>query len=180
MNLRNRPVRVAAAVGAVLAAGTTTFMALAAGTASADEPGRCTQNVNVREDPNSHAKIVALCERGKQVKLGEERDGFVHLEELGGWASKDYVKADDSSSDEHGASADDNHSADDSSNDSSNDSLNDGSNDSSNDSSGDSADAPAHHAADQASHRAGNGDGQGNDSANTSGDAAGGLGGLLG
>jgi hypothetical protein len=171
MNLRNRPVRVAAAVGAVLAAGTTTFMALAAGTASADEPGRCTQNVNVREDPDSHAKIVALCERGKQVKLGEERDGFVHLEELGGWASKDYVKADDSSSDEHGGSADDHHSADDSSN--------DNSNDGSNDSSGDTAE-PAHHAADQASHRAGNGDGQGNDSANTSGDAAGGLGGLLG
>jgi uncharacterized protein YraI len=95
MTLRTRPARVVAAVGAVLAAGTTTFMALAAGTASADEPGRCTQNVNVREDPDPHAKIVALCERGKQVKIGDERDGFVHLEELGGWASKDYVKADD-------------------------------------------------------------------------------------
>ena len=104
MNLRNRPVRLVAAIGAVLAAGTTTFMALAAGTASADEPGRCTQNVNVREDPEADAKIVALCEAGKQVKLGEERDGFVHLDELGGWASKDYVKADeDAASSDHDA-----------------------------------------------------------------------------
>jgi uncharacterized protein YraI len=103
MTLRTRPARLVAAVGAVLAAGTTTFMALSAGTASADEPGRCTQNVNVRKDPDPHARIVALCERGKQVKIGDERGGFVHLEELGGWASKDYVKADEQSSDAHGS-----------------------------------------------------------------------------
>jgi hypothetical protein len=116
MNLRHRP-RLVAAVGAVLAAGTVTAMALTAGTASADEPGRCTQNVNVREDPDAHAKIVALCERGKEVKIGEERNGFVHLDELGGWASKDFVKADDSaddhSADDHGSDADEHHSADD-------------------------------------------------------------------
>ena len=108
MNLRNRPARLVAAVGAVLAAGTTTFMALVAGNASADEPGRCTQNVNVREDPQADAKIVALCEAGKQVKLGEERGGFVHLDELGGWASKDFVKADEdaASSDHDGDRAD--------------------------------------------------------------------------
>ena len=94
MNLRNRPVRVAAAVGAVLAAGTTTFMALAAGTASADEPGRCTQNVNVREDADATSRIVALCEEGTKVTLGAERDHFVWLDKLHGWASTDYVQAD--------------------------------------------------------------------------------------
>jgi len=168
MNLRNRPVRVAATVGAVLAAGTTTFMALAAGTASADEPGRCTQNVNVREDPNPHAKIVGLCEAGKRVKLGEARDGFVHIDELGGWVSDDYVKADDSGSDEHGASANDDRSADDTSN------------GDANDSSGDSTDGHDRHAANRASHAAGNNDG-GADSETTgaAGDAAG-LDGLLG
>ena len=114
MNLRNRPVRLVAAVGAVLAAGTTTFMAFTAGTASADEPGRCTQNVNVREDPEADAKIVALCESGKQVKLGEERDGFVHLDELGGWASKDFVKADEDAASSD-TDADGQHSADDAS-----------------------------------------------------------------
>jgi hypothetical protein len=95
MNLRNRPVRVAAAVGAVVAAGTTVFMAVAAGTASADEPGRCTQNVNVREEADATSKIVAMCESGTAVTIGPERDGFAYLENLHGWASKDYIKADE-------------------------------------------------------------------------------------
>ena len=98
MNLRSQPVRLAAAVGAVIAAGTTTFFALAAGTASADEPGRCTQNVNVREEPDATSRIVALCESGTQVMLGAEQDGWVRLDEQGGWASKEFVKADESSS----------------------------------------------------------------------------------
>ena len=106
MNLRNRPVRVAAAVGAVLAAGTTTFMALAAGTASADEPGRCTQNVNIREEPDAQSRIVALCEAGTKVQLGDERDGWVHIDELGGWASKDFVKPDESSARSDSSSGD--------------------------------------------------------------------------
>ena len=44
------------------------------------------------------SRIVALCEAGTQVKLGAERDGFVRIDDLGGWASKDYVKADESAS----------------------------------------------------------------------------------
>jgi uncharacterized protein YraI len=95
MNLRNRPVRITAAVGAVVAAGTTVFMAVAAGTASADEPGRCTQNVNVREEADATSKIVAMCESGTAVTIGPERDGFAYLENLHGWASKDYIKADE-------------------------------------------------------------------------------------
>ena len=98
MNLRSQPVRLAAAVGAVIAAGTTTFFALAAGTASADEPGRCTQNVNVREEPDATSRIVALCESGTQVMLGAEQDGWVRLDEQGGWASKEFVKADEPTS----------------------------------------------------------------------------------
>ena len=98
MNLRNRPARVAAATGAVVVAGAATMLAVAAGTASADEPGRCLQNVNIREEPDAQSRIVALCEEGTQVKLGAERDGFVRIDELGGWASKDYVKADETPS----------------------------------------------------------------------------------
>ena len=95
MNLRNRPGRIAATVGAVLAASAATMTVVVAGTASADEPGRCLQNVNVREEPDATSRIVALCEAGTKVKLGETRDGFVRIKELGGWAAQDYVKADD-------------------------------------------------------------------------------------
>jgi hypothetical protein len=94
---RNRPARIAAAVGATVAAGATAMLAVTA-TASADEPGRCLQNVNVREEPDAESRIVALCEADTKVELGEERDGFVRIDELGGWASKDYVKADETSS----------------------------------------------------------------------------------
>ena len=117
MNFRNRPARVAAATGAIVVAGAATMLAVAAGTASADEPGRCVQNVNIREEPNAQSRIVALCEAGTKVQLGDERDGWVHIDELGGWASKDYVKPDessarsDSSSGDHSGGADDGHSS---------------------------------------------------------------------
>ena len=117
MNFRNRPARVAAATGAVVVAGAATMLAVAAGTASADEPGRCTQNVNIREEPDAQSRIVALCEAGTKVQLGDERDGWVHIDELGGWASKDYVKPDessarsDSSSGDHSDGSDDGHSS---------------------------------------------------------------------
>ena len=106
MNFRNRPARVAAATGAVVVAGAATMLAVAAGTASADEPGRCTQNVNIREEPDAQSRIVALCEAGTKVKLGDERDGWVHIDELGGWASKDYVKPDESSARSDSSSGD--------------------------------------------------------------------------
>ena len=121
---RNRPARIAAAVGATVAAGATAMLAVTA-TASADEPGRCLQNVNVREEPDAESRIVALCEAGTKVELGEERDGFVRIDELGGWASKDYVKADErSSSDDRsgGSSSDDERSGGDSDGDSHGDS----------------------------------------------------------
>ncbi|MDT7580075.1 MAG: hypothetical protein QOK35_1339 [Pseudonocardiales bacterium] len=94
MNMGTHPARVAAAAVAVIAAGTTTVLALTVGTASADEPGRCTQNVNVREEADATSRIVALCEEGTKVVLGAERDHFVWLDKLQGWASTDYVKAD--------------------------------------------------------------------------------------
>jgi uncharacterized protein YraI len=106
MNFRNRPARVAAATGAVVVAGAATMLAVAAGTASADEPGRCTQNVNIREEPDAQSRIVALCEAGTKVQLGDERDGWVHIDELGGWASKEFVKPDESSSPETSAHRD--------------------------------------------------------------------------
>jgi hypothetical protein len=127
MNFHNRPARIAAGAGAVVVAGAAAMLAVAAGTASADEPGHCLQNVNIREEPDAQSRIVALCEAGTQVKLGAERDGWVRIDELGGWASKDYVKPDessahsdsahddsahsDSSSDDHSDSGDDRHSS---------------------------------------------------------------------
>jgi hypothetical protein len=95
MNLRTRPARTVAAVGVVVAAGTATFMAVAAGTASADEPGHCLQNVNVREEADVNSRIVAMCEAGTQVTIGPERDGWAYLENLRGWASRDFIKADE-------------------------------------------------------------------------------------
>ena len=106
MNFRNRPARVAAATGAVVVAGAATMLAVAAGTASADEPGRCVQNVNIREEPDAQSRIVALCEAGTKVQLGDERDGWVHIDELGGWASKDFVKPDESSARSDSSSGD--------------------------------------------------------------------------
>jgi hypothetical protein len=101
---RTRPVRIAAAVGVTVVAGAAAMLAVTT-TASADEPGRCLQNVNVREDPDAESRIVALCEAGTRVKLGEERDGFVRIDEMGGWAAEDYVKADESSSSDRSSSS---------------------------------------------------------------------------
>ncbi|WP_372463021.1 SH3 domain-containing protein [Pseudonocardia kujensis] len=67
-------------------------MAVLAGTASAATTGTCTDNVNVREEPAADAAIVAVCDRGTEVQVGETRNGFVKLENLDGWAVKDYVK----------------------------------------------------------------------------------------
>jgi uncharacterized protein YraI len=162
MNLRNRPVRLVAAVGAVVAAGTTTFMALAAGTASADEPGHCLQNVNIREEPNATSRIVALCEAGTQVMLGAERDGWVELDALGGWASKDFVKADEQpSSDAHDADSSDHASGTGSSDDHASSDHPSGDH-----SSSDPADDADHHDADHGSEQHGPGD----RSTDTSGD----------
>ena len=89
-SLLNRPGRVAAVVGAVLAVSAATTVAFVA-TASADEPGRCIANVNVREKPDVNSRIVALCEAGTEVQVGETRDGFVQLTDLGGWSAQQYV-----------------------------------------------------------------------------------------
>ena len=111
MNMGTHPARVIAAVAAVIAAGTTTVMALTVGTATADEPGRCTQNVNVREQPDTTSRIVAMCKEGTEVVLGTERDNFVRIDKLGGWASKDFVTAGGTAADtdgpDAGAAADD-------------------------------------------------------------------------
>jgi hypothetical protein len=113
MNLGTHPARAIAAVGAVVAAGTTVVIALTVGTASADEPGHCTQNVNVREEPDATSRIVAMCEEGTAVMLGSERDHFVFLDKLHGWASKDYVKPDETAAGAHGSDAADSGSSDD-------------------------------------------------------------------
>jgi hypothetical protein len=89
-SLLNRPGRAAAVVGAVLAVSAATTVAFVA-TASADEPGRCIENVNVREKPDVNSRIVALCEAGTAVQVGETRDGFVQLTNLGGWSAQQYV-----------------------------------------------------------------------------------------
>lgn len=86
--LLDRPGRV---VGAVVALSATTMMALVAGTASASEPGRCVENVNVRAEPSTSSRIVALCEAGTEVKVGESRNGFVRLTDLGGWSAQEFV-----------------------------------------------------------------------------------------
>ena len=80
-----------AAVGAVVAVSTTAAMALLAGSASADVPGRCTVNVNVRAEPSTDARIIALCEAGTQVQVGESKNGFLQITNLKGWAAQQYV-----------------------------------------------------------------------------------------
>ncbi|WP_219416443.1 SH3 domain-containing protein [Pseudonocardia nigra] len=89
-----RPGRAAATLGAVVAVSAAGAMALVAGTAAADEPGRCTDNVNVRAEPDITSQIVALCEAGTEVQTGEIRDGFIQLTDLGGWAHRDYIAID--------------------------------------------------------------------------------------
>lgn len=85
--------RAAAGVGALVAAGAVTLVVVG-GTANAAGAGRCTDNVNVREQPDVTSQIVAVCERGKAVQVGKTRDGFVQLTDLGGWAAQEYVSVD--------------------------------------------------------------------------------------
>ncbi|GAA3234975.1 hypothetical protein GCM10017691_32010 [Pseudonocardia petroleophila] len=89
-----RPGRTAAVVGGLVAFGAITLMGMLAGSAAAMAPGRCTENVNVRAEPSSTARIVALCEAGTAVETGRTSNGFVQLTDLGGWASTDYVSID--------------------------------------------------------------------------------------
>ncbi len=91
--MRARPGRTAAVVGAVVAVSATTLMGFA-GSASAMVPGTCTENVNVRAEPDIDSRIVALCEAGTAVTTGATRDGFVRLTDLGGWASAQYISID--------------------------------------------------------------------------------------
>jgi hypothetical protein len=94
-SLFDRPGRATAVVGAVVAVSATAAVALLSGTATAtpspEQPGRCTKNVNVRSEPDSTSRIVALCEEGTAVKVGEARDGFLRLTNLGGWAAQEYI-----------------------------------------------------------------------------------------
>lgn len=94
-SLFDRPGRAAATVGAVVAVSATAVVALVSGTATATpaagEPSRCAKNVNVRAEPDPASRIVALCEQGTEVKIGESRDGFVQLTNLGGWAAQEYI-----------------------------------------------------------------------------------------
>jgi hypothetical protein len=94
-SLFDRPGRAAAVVGGVVAVSATAAVALVTGTATAtptdDESGRCTKNVNVRAEPDVTSRIVGLCEQGTEVQVGESRDGFLQLTNLGGWAAQEYV-----------------------------------------------------------------------------------------
>ena len=85
--------RAAAGVGALVAAGAVTLVVVG-GTANAAGTGRCTDNVNVREEPDITSQIVAVCERGQAVQVGKTQDGFVQLTDLDGWAAQEYVSVD--------------------------------------------------------------------------------------
>lgn len=89
MKALQRPARVAAVVSAVAAVGAGTVIAV--GTASAAEPAKCVENVNVREQPRIDSKVIALCEAGTTVEAGEIRNGFVRLTDLGGWSAQEYI-----------------------------------------------------------------------------------------
>jgi uncharacterized protein YraI len=93
MTTLQRPGRAAAVVGGMVAVGAATMMALLSGTASAATAGTCTDNVNVRSEPSTTSEIVAVCDRGTTVQMGQTQNGFVKLENLDGWASAEYVKA---------------------------------------------------------------------------------------
>jgi Bacterial SH3 domain len=89
-----RPGPAAATAGVLIAAGAAVTMAVAVGTAAADTPGRCVTNVNVRAEPDITSSIVGRCQAGTAVQVGPERNGFVQLSELHGWAAADYVAVD--------------------------------------------------------------------------------------
>ena len=84
--------RIAAIAGALAIAGVSAT-ALIAGTASAAGTGTCTSSVNVRSEPKESAPIVGVCERGETTSVGEKRNGFVKLDEFGGWAQGQYVES---------------------------------------------------------------------------------------
>lgn len=90
-SLPDGPARVAAGAGLLLVAVTAIALGAAAGTAAAAAPGRCTADVNVRAEPEPTAEVVGLCAAGTAVEVGERRDGFVRLPELGGWSAARYV-----------------------------------------------------------------------------------------
>ena len=94
-SLFDRPGRATGVIGAVIAVSATAAVALLSGTATAtpspEQPGRCTKNVNVRAEPDTTSRIVALCEEGTAVKVGESREGFLRLTNLGGWAAQEYI-----------------------------------------------------------------------------------------
>jgi Bacterial SH3 domain len=94
-SLFDRPGRATAVVGAVVAISATAAVALLAGTATATpnaaQSGKCTKNVNVRAEPDTTSRIVALCEQGTAVQVAESRDGFLRLTNLGGWAAQEYI-----------------------------------------------------------------------------------------
>jgi hypothetical protein len=85
-----RPGRLAAVVGALAAVSATSMLAIVGG-ASAAEPGRCVETVNVREEPDINSPIVAVCEAGTEVMTGQTRNGFVKLDDLDGWAAQQYI-----------------------------------------------------------------------------------------
>ena len=94
-SLVDRPGR-ALAVAAVVSVSATAAVALVSGTAAAQEPGRCTENVDIRSEPDITSRIVALCESGTAVQVGEARNGFVQLVDFGGWAAQEYLSVDGS------------------------------------------------------------------------------------
>ncbi|MGH3613619.1 MAG: SH3 domain-containing protein [Pseudonocardia sp.] len=91
MKALQRPGRAAAVVGAVVAVSATSLIALLGGTAAANEPGKCVENVNVREQPDATSSIVALCEAGRTVQVGATNGDFVQLVDLNGWAAKEFI-----------------------------------------------------------------------------------------
>lgn len=93
----SRPGRVAAVAGSAVAIAAAALMAIAAGNALAEEPvpGHCTDNVNVREEPNVNSRIIDVCKAGQKVQVGERQNGFVRLVDLGGWSAEQYVAVDE-------------------------------------------------------------------------------------
>jgi hypothetical protein len=85
------PGRLATAVGLAVAAVGATVMAVSVAQA-APEPGRCIDNVNVRERPEANARVIGLCRTGTRVTVEERRAGFVKLKEYNGWSVERYVE----------------------------------------------------------------------------------------
>ncbi len=92
MNTRRRSGRrITLAVAALAVSGASVGIAVA-GTASAAGTGTCTDTVNVRSEPSKTAPVVGTCEKGQSTRVGKTKNGFVRLDEFGGWASAEYVK----------------------------------------------------------------------------------------